>query len=101
MRKMNINTVATGTSLLLAAMFTMNSQAGTLDPGLEAAIEGMSPGDPVDVIIRCLDPLEPSSIDTDNLDQYEMYEMEKLHQLQPCRSCNISPRCLVSIGWNR
>ena len=67
MRKMNLYTVATGASLLLAAMFTMNSQAGILDPKLEAAIEGMSPGDPVDVIIRCLDPLDLASVDTKNL----------------------------------
>ena len=67
MRKMNLYTVATGASLLLAAMFTMNSQAGILDPKLEAAIEGMSPGDPVDVIIRCLNPLDLASVDTKNL----------------------------------
>lgn len=67
MRKMNLNTVATGASLLIAAMFAMNTQAGTLDPELEAAIEGMSPGDPVNVIIRCTDPLDPASVPAGNL----------------------------------
>jgi len=67
MRKMNLNAVATGATLLLAGLLAMNAQAGTLDPELEAAIEGMSPGDPVDVIIRCLDPLDPSSVAPEDL----------------------------------
>ena len=67
MRKMNLNKVATGASLLLAGSLAMNTQAGTLDPELEAAIAGMSPGDPVDVIIRCTDPLDATSVAPEDL----------------------------------
>ena len=64
---MNLNTAATGASLILAGLLVMNTQAGILDPGLEAAIEDMNPGDPVDVIVRCTDPLDPTSVSPDNL----------------------------------
>lgn len=67
MRKMNLNGLATGVPLLLAGLFVANSQAGTLDPDLEAAIADMSPGDPVDVIIRCVDPLDPGSVPLEEL----------------------------------
>ena len=67
MRKMNLNKVATGASLLLAGSLAMNTQAGTLDPELEAAIADMSPGDPVDVIIRCTDPLDATSVAPEDL----------------------------------
>lgn len=62
MLKMQFKTVTTGASLLLAGMSALNVQAGSLDPKLEAAIADMSPGDPVDVIIRCVDPLDPGSM---------------------------------------
>lgn len=64
---MNLKTATTGASLLLAGSLAMNAQAGTLDPELEAAIAGMSPGDPVDVIIRCEDPLDPASVPAKDL----------------------------------
>jgi bacillopeptidase F len=67
MRKMNLNKVVTGASLLLAGSVAMNTQAGTLDPELEAAIADMSPGDPVDVIIRCTDPLDATSVAPEDL----------------------------------
>jgi len=67
MRKMNLNKVATGASLLMAGLLAMNTQAGTLDPELEAAIAGMSLGDPVDVIIRCTDPLDATSVAPEDL----------------------------------
>ena len=62
MLKMQFKTVTTGASLLLEGMSALNVQAGSLDPKLEAAIADMSPGDPVDVIIRCVDPLDPGSM---------------------------------------
>ena len=52
---------------LAAGLLSLGAQAGTLDPKLEAAIADMSPGDPVDVIIRCVDPLDPSSVPPENL----------------------------------
>jgi bacillopeptidase F len=64
---MNLNTAATGASLILAGLLAMNTQAGTLGPGLEAAIEDMNPGDPVDVIVRCTDPLDPTSVAPEDL----------------------------------
>jgi bacillopeptidase F len=64
---MNIKTAKTGASLLLAGSLAMNTQAGTLDPELEAAIDGMAPGDPVDVIIRCTDPLDLTSVHPENM----------------------------------
>jgi len=64
---MNLKTVSTGATLLLAGLFVINASAGSLDPELEAAIEGMSPGDPVDVIIRCVDPLDPTSVEPQDL----------------------------------
>ncbi|MEA2078478.1 MAG: S8 family serine peptidase [Pseudomonadota bacterium] len=67
MSKMNLNTTANAATLLLAGLFAMNVQAGTLDPELEAAIEGMSPGDPVDVIVRCTDPLDTTSVAPEDL----------------------------------
>ena len=67
MSKMNFKKSATGATLLLAGLSVMNTQAGTLAPELEAAIADMSPGDPVDVIIRCVDPLDPASVSAENL----------------------------------
>ena len=67
MSKMNFKTAATGASLLFAGLSFFNAQAGTLDPELEAAIADMSPGDPVDVIIRCVDPVDPASVPADKL----------------------------------
>lgn len=67
MSKMNFKKTATGATLLLAGLSVINTQAGSLDPELEAAIADMNPGDPVDVIIRCLDPLDPASVDTEKL----------------------------------
>ena len=67
MRKMNFRTNVTGAPLLLAGLLAMNVQAGTLDPELEAAIADMSPGDPVDVIIRCTDPLDATSVAPEDL----------------------------------
>jgi len=67
MSKMNFKKVTTCATLLLAGLSVVNAQAGTLDPELEAAIEGMSPGDPVDVIIRCVDPLDPASVAQEGL----------------------------------
>lgn len=67
MCKMKLKTAATGATLLLAGLFAMFAQAGTLDPELEAAILAMDPGDKVDVIIRCTDPLDPASVAPDDL----------------------------------
>jgi serine protease AprX len=67
MSKMNLNTAATGASLLVMALLALNTQAGTLSPALETAIADMSPGDPVDVIIRCVDPLAPTSVPPEDL----------------------------------
>jgi bacillopeptidase F len=67
MNKMKLKTAMTGAPLLLAGLLTTNTQAGTLDPELEAAITDMSPGDPVDVVIRCTDPLDPASVPADKL----------------------------------
>ena len=67
MNKMKLKTTMTGTPLLLAGLLAMNTQAGTLDPELEAAIADMSPGDKVDVIIRCTDPLDPASVAPEDL----------------------------------
>jgi serine protease AprX len=67
MRKMNFRTNVTGAPLLMAGLLAMNTQAGTLDPELEAAIGGMSPGEPVDVIIRCTDPLDATSVAPEDL----------------------------------
>ena len=67
MSKMNFKKATTGATLLLAGLSVMNTQAGTLAPELEAAIADMSPGDPVDVIIRCVDPLDPASVSAENL----------------------------------
>jgi len=67
MSKMNFKKTATGATLLLAGLSVMNVQAGTLDPALEAAIADMSPGDKVDVIIRCTDPLDPGSVPPEKL----------------------------------
>jgi bacillopeptidase F len=67
MSKMNFKTTATGATLLLAGLSVMNAQAGTLDPALEAAIADMSPGEKVDVIIRCTDPLDPTSVPPEEL----------------------------------
>lgn len=67
MNKMKHKTAMTGTPLLLAGLLAMNTQAGTLDPELEAAIVGMNPGDKVDVIIRCTDPLDPASVAPEDL----------------------------------
>ena len=44
MNKMKLKTTMTGAPLLLAGLLAMNTQAGTLDPELEAAIADMSPG---------------------------------------------------------
>ena len=57
----------TAAAFLLAGSLATSIQAGTLDPALEAAIEGMNPGDPVDVIIRCVDPLDPGSVPAKDL----------------------------------
>ena len=67
MSKMNFKKAATGATLLLAGLSVINTQAGTLAPELEAAIADMNPGDPVDVIIRCLDPLDPTSVSAEKL----------------------------------
>ena len=69
MSKTKIKIVAAGAILLLAGLPGMNAEAGTLDPELEAAIEGMSPGDPVDVVIRCVNPLDPGSVAPEELVQ--------------------------------
>jgi len=52
---------------LVAGLLGLSTQAGTLDPELEAAIADMSPGDPVNVIIRCTDPLDPTSVPPEDL----------------------------------
>ncbi|MDX1269077.1 MAG: S8 family serine peptidase, partial [Oceanisphaera sp.] len=67
MSEINFKTLVTGTALLLAGLPVINAQAGTLDPKLEAAVADMSPSDKVDVIIRCVDPLDPGSVSTDEL----------------------------------
>jgi bacillopeptidase F len=67
MSEMNYKTAAAGAALLLAGMCVMNAQAGSLDPKLEAAIANMSPGDRVDVIIRCVDPVDPASVPVEEL----------------------------------
>ena len=64
---MKLTTPMKAIPTLLAALLGAASQAGTLDPGLEEAIAGMSPGDPVNVIIRCTDPLDPASVPSDDL----------------------------------
>ena len=64
---MNLNKAFTGAHLLLAGLLAMNTQAGSLDPALEAAIADLNPGDPVDVIIRCEDPLDPGSVPVKDL----------------------------------
>ncbi len=52
MSKMNFKKAATGATLLLAGFSVINTQAGSLDPKLEAAIADMSPGEPVDVMVN-------------------------------------------------
>jgi bacillopeptidase F len=67
MNKMKLKTTMTAMPLLLAGSLAMNTHAGTLDPVLEDAIAGMNPGDKVDVIIRCTDPLDPASVAPEDL----------------------------------
>jgi len=52
---------------LMAGLLGLDAQAGILDPGLEAAIADMSPGDKVNVIVRCVDPLNSSSVSAEDL----------------------------------
>ncbi len=49
---------------LLAGLVALNTQAGTIDPELEAAVAGVHPGTPIDVIIRCIDPVDPVQLQT-------------------------------------
>lgn len=50
--------------LLLASV---QISAGTLEPELQEAIEGLEPGDMVDVIVRCSGPLHPGDIQGQDL----------------------------------
>jgi len=52
---------------LVTALLALGARAGTLDPALEAAVADMDPGDVVDVIIRCVDPLDPASVPAEDL----------------------------------
>jgi len=52
---------------LVTGLLALGARAGTLDPTLEAAIADMAPGDVVDVIIRCVDSLDPRSVPLANL----------------------------------
>jgi bacillopeptidase F len=52
---------------ILTALLGSHAAAGTLDPALADAIVGMSPGDYVDVIVRCVDPPDPESLRADEL----------------------------------
>ncbi len=61
------NRAVLAAAFLQAGLLTPSIQAGTLDPALEAAIADMSPGDPVDVIVRCVDPLDPTSVPPEDL----------------------------------
>jgi bacillopeptidase F len=52
---------------VLTALLGSHAAAGTLDPALADAIAGMAPGDVVDVIIRCVNPLDPESVTAEKL----------------------------------
>ena len=52
---------------LVTALLALGARAGTLDPALEAAVAEMDPGDVVDVIIRCVEPLDPESVPPEDL----------------------------------
>ncbi len=61
-----ISTVKT-LPLLLTSLVVFDTQAGTLDPELAVAVVNKHPGEKIDVIIRCTDPLDPIRISPDNL----------------------------------
>ncbi len=63
----SIKTPTKAIPALLTALLATGVQAGTLDPGLEAAIADMSPGDPVKVIVRCAGALDPASLSEEDL----------------------------------
>jgi bacillopeptidase F len=54
---------------LLTSLLALGVHAGTLDPALEEAIADMAPGEVVDVIIRCVDPLDPATVSPEELVQ--------------------------------
>ena len=56
MAKNHLIKTTAATALLISAQVP----AGTIEPELLAAIEGLSPGDFVDVIVRCTGPVDPA-----------------------------------------
>jgi serine protease AprX len=64
---MRIDTRLKAVPALLTALIGGPAAAGTLDPALADAILDMAPGDFVDVIVRCVDPLDPATVSADRL----------------------------------
>lgn len=53
--------------LLLAGMAAFHVRAGTLDHQLQTAIADRHPGDKIDVIVRCIDPVDPVRVPAEDL----------------------------------